>query len=65
MTVSDDGRGMTAMSARGMGMGIRSMRYRAGVIGAQLEIGNGDHEGTVVRCVYCLKQRPQRGQPDD
>jgi signal transduction histidine kinase len=51
LAVSDDGRGL-AGGAKPGGMGLNIMRYRAGMIGAELEIGPGREGGTVVRCVF-------------
>jgi PAS domain S-box-containing protein len=46
----DDGVGITADLNRQMGMGLRIMKYRAGVIGATLDVSPGEEKGTVVCC---------------
>lgn len=50
LEVSDDGVGFAGANGAAEGMGLRMMRYRAGVIGASLDIENGNGNGTVVRC---------------
>jgi signal transduction histidine kinase len=50
MTVSDDGCGFPASTASSTGLGLRTMDYRARVIGAKLEIGNGARGGAMVSC---------------
>ncbi|WP_456424737.1 PAS domain S-box protein [Rhodocaloribacter sp.] len=50
LTVTDDGVGIPDDAIKRGGMGLRTIRYRAGVIGARLDIHrNGDH-GTTVAC---------------
>ncbi len=50
LTVTDDGVGIPDDAVKRGGMGLRTIRYRAGVIGARLDIHrNGDH-GTTVAC---------------
>lgn len=51
LAVSDDGRGLSG-GTKTKGMGLNIMKYRAGMIGAELEIGPGRTGGTVVRCVF-------------
>jgi signal transduction histidine kinase len=50
LTVEDDGGGIDR-SARGGGMGLHIMDYRARAIGAELDISLGKDGGTRVRCV--------------
>jgi len=50
LRVSDDGQGFSPDSARGEGFGLRIMRYRAAIIGAELQIESAPAAGTVVRC---------------
>ncbi len=51
LSVQDDGPGVPASAfASATGMGLRTMRYRASLIGAELEIGRGPEGGTLVRC---------------
>lgn len=48
MAVEDDGGGFLSGRVRGDGLGIRIMRYRAGLIGGTLRIGVADGGGTTV-----------------
>ena len=57
LEVSDNGVGIESEAAlrdgaasTGMGMGMRTMRYRASLIGGRVQIGAGPEGGTVVRC---------------
>jgi signal transduction histidine kinase len=54
LTVHDDGVGFdpaaVAAGPAATGMGLMVMRYRAGVIGAHLDIAPGPDGGTMVRC---------------
>jgi signal transduction histidine kinase len=51
LSIRDDGRGITLSDADRSGLGLRTMDYRAQVIGGQLEIAVHPQGGTVVRCV--------------
>jgi two-component system sensor histidine kinase NreB len=53
--VTDDGAGFSIDAAAGDGMGLRVMRYRAGLVGAQLEIKSTPRRGTRVECSVVLK----------
>ena len=46
----DDGVGIKTDLDRHLGMGMRIMKYRAGVIGAKLDVSPGEEKGTVVCC---------------
>ena len=48
MAVEDDGGGFLSGRVRGDGLGIRIMRYRAGLIGGTLRIGVAGGGGTTV-----------------
>jgi PAS domain S-box-containing protein len=50
LEVLDSGTGLTPGVADSSGMGLRIMQYRAGMIGARLSVGPGDHGGTLVAC---------------
>jgi PAS domain S-box-containing protein len=51
LTVEDDGIGMPALLPfEEEGMGIKTMRYRAGLIGGTLQIGPAEGGGTLVTC---------------
>jgi PAS domain S-box-containing protein len=53
LTVEDDGTGLPEAPADGKGLGLRLMRYRAGLIGGTLAIGPASDagRGTLVTCV--------------
>jgi PAS domain S-box-containing protein len=50
LRITDDGVGVGEAACLGSGMGLKIMKYRAGMIGAKIEIGPNDPHGTVV-CV--------------
>jgi signal transduction histidine kinase len=55
MTVRDDGVGLPdTIDSSGGGVGLRSMDYRASIVGAALAFESGDEGGTVVRCALPL-----------
>jgi PAS domain S-box-containing protein len=57
--VSDDGSGIPGRAGGGTGgMGLRIMRYRAGVVGAQLMIEPGKDGGTRITCSLPMEQVP-------
>jgi PAS domain S-box-containing protein len=49
LRITDDGVGVGEAARSGSGMGLKIMKYRAGMIGAKIEIGPNDPHGTVVR----------------
>jgi PAS domain S-box-containing protein len=49
LTVRDDGVGLPRNTARGLGLGLSSMRYRAAAIGARLFVTSPTEGGTEVR----------------
>jgi PAS domain S-box-containing protein len=51
LQVTDDGIGIGPLPLDQPGIGIRSMTYRAGLIGATLEVRNRDEGGTKVTCI--------------
>lgn len=51
LMVKDDGRGLPSNISQREGMGFRTMHYRAVLLGAALEIRNGDGGGCVLSCV--------------
>jgi len=53
MNIYDNGRGFQTDSAKTKGLGINLMRYRAGIIGCNLEI-ESTTKGTQVRCLRNL-----------
>jgi PAS domain S-box-containing protein len=50
LSISDDGRGFHRPNAARQGLGVETMRHRAAVINAVLQIESTQGEGTVVRC---------------
>jgi signal transduction histidine kinase len=50
LRIEDDGCGLSKDTMAGEGMGLRTMRYRAELIGAKLEVGPGPSGGTQVVC---------------
>ncbi len=60
ISIRDDGRGMTQQGPRGAGIGLKTMTYRAQMLGGELTIGPARGGGTVVRC-RCPQKR-QRGE---
>jgi signal transduction histidine kinase len=50
LIIHDNGRGMSSDARPAGGMGLRTMRYRAGLIGARLEVVTGPKVGTNVVC---------------
>jgi len=50
MVVQDDGIGMPDVIDEAEGLGLRTMRYRANLIGASLSFGTSDNHGAVIRC---------------
>jgi len=56
LSIEDDGMGFTPDQAPENGMGLQTMRYRARLIGARLEIAPGTPKGTIVRCALSLTQ---------
>ena len=56
LVVSDDGQGIPAAAGSATGMGLRTMRYRAAMIGAQLRIESAPG-GTRLTCTLRLDTR--------
>lgn len=52
LTVADNGSGFDRQQADGKGMGLQIMRYRAGMIGAALEVQSAPGRGTTVTCIF-------------
>ncbi len=51
LSVHDNGRGLPSETQRASGLGLRTMRYRAQVVGGDLLVTNHRLGGTIVRCV--------------
>ena len=52
LIIRDDGRGFSQPAAETSGMGLRNMRYRAGIIGATFEVRAPEAGGTEVICSF-------------
>jgi PAS domain S-box-containing protein len=50
LTIEDDGVGLPEAPRPREGLGLHIMKYRAGMIGASLDVRRGDGGGTVVTC---------------
>jgi hypothetical protein len=50
LKIEDTGEGLGSEAAQAGGMGLRTMRYRAGLIGGKLDVGPGPSGGTQVVC---------------
>jgi len=48
--VEDNGIGLPAKPTKGLGAGLRIMRYRLGMIGGSLELQRMPHGGTAIVC---------------
>ncbi len=55
MSVQDNGKGLPKELPSGGGMGLRTMRYRASLIGASLDISKAGKSGTVVTCTLAAR----------
>jgi two-component system sensor histidine kinase UhpB len=58
LEVLDDGQGIPDARQRREGLGLRSMRYRAGLIGATLDVVRRPDGGTRVTCVCACRAEP-------
>ncbi len=59
LRITDDGVGIAAAGTPVAGMGLKTMRYRAGMIGAKIEIGPNVPRGTFVK--VSGEQPPRQG----
>jgi PAS domain S-box-containing protein len=72
LRVIDNGLGFPKVMSRHDGMGLRIMRYRAGIIGGLLSVEPHSDGGTLVSCIMPLptspgsadSPAPSRGQPE-
>jgi PAS domain S-box-containing protein len=55
LAVKDDGVGIADHRLNTQGMGLHIMNYRAGMIGGSLEIQRGATRGTVVTCLFPMR----------
>ncbi|MCP5328280.1 MAG: PAS domain S-box protein [Sinobacteraceae bacterium] len=63
LSIHDNGHGLPPGEQSSSGLGLRTMRYRAQVIGGDLQIANHRLGGTVVRCIcpQGARERVHRG----
>jgi two-component system sensor kinase FixL len=52
LSITDNGAGFSPPKKESGGMGLRIMKYRAGIIGASLEVRRANGKGTIVRCSF-------------
>jgi signal transduction histidine kinase len=57
LLIEDDGKGIAKVNASSHGMGLHIMQYRSGMIGGTLEIKRGKTRGTIVTCIFPMKER--------
>jgi PAS domain S-box-containing protein len=62
LSVADDGAGLPAAAPEHAGMGLRIMNYRAGTIGAHLELRRRQPAGTLVVCTLGAPARPAHSE---
>jgi PAS domain S-box-containing protein len=62
LEIRDDGIGLSTAARDSRGMGLHTMKYRAGLIGGSVTIVPGERGGTVVTCVIPTAV-VQRGRP--
>lgn len=60
VTVEDDGIGIRELPEGHDGIGLQTMRYRAGLIGASLIVTSGAESGTLVNCTLPLRTASPR-----
>ena len=56
LTVRDDGKGLSGEVGSGDGIGLRTMKHRADLIGTALRIESSGEGGTVVQCALPLSE---------
>jgi two-component system sensor kinase FixL len=56
LTIRDNGAGFSSDSAPAQGMGLRSMAYRAGMIGANLRVKSEPGKCTQITCTFSPKE---------
>jgi signal transduction histidine kinase len=60
LAIRDDGVGIANRGSKADGLGLRIMRYRAGLIGASLEFQGLETGGTIVTCRLALEDEDDR-----
>lgn len=61
LIIQDNGIGITDEAAQGRGMGLQTMRHRASLIGAILNVERGASGGTCVSCIVPIPPTPRQG----
>jgi PAS domain S-box-containing protein len=61
LSIRDNGRGLPPGGAPDNGLGLRTMHYRAHVVGGDLTVENHRHGGVIVRCVIPHALRDPQG----
>ncbi|HLH56114.1 MAG TPA: response regulator [Verrucomicrobiae bacterium] len=59
LSITDNGKGFPTEVASSGGMGLRIMRYRAGIIGGTLSTQSGAGGGAVISCEVPTRTRPE------
>ena len=60
LAIKNNGLSFRKDSKDDKGMGMRSMQYRAGIIGASLDIKGNAEGGTIVTCTFQDTKKEQR-----
>ena len=55
LLIRDDGKGIAENPVKTDGMGLHIMNYRAGMIGGTLEVRPDISQGTVVSCIFPVR----------
>jgi PAS domain S-box-containing protein len=55
LLIKDDGKGISENPVKTEGMGLHIMNYRAGMIGGTLEVRRDISQGTVVSCIFPVR----------
>ena len=63
LTIADNGSGLPDNHGVGQGMGLRVMTYRAGIIGATLDMYSTPGQGVMIQC--SLAQSDPQEQPTE
>ena len=62
LEIEDNGKGVGKNLEKSKGIGLRSMKYRAKILGAKLEILPRSRGGTIVRCCLRSEQAHSEGR---
>ncbi|MBX3415159.1 MAG: PAS domain S-box protein [Pirellulales bacterium] len=60
LAIEDDGVGIGSGRGRQGGLGLHTMRYRAGIIGAQFSVTNAPTHGTIIKCILPVDSNRER-----